>query len=93
MQVRLSFIRRFRSPVQIVTSNRLQLKKGRGNTRVCKIYDSPSLPESEALFAIWEGGIGDPDKDPTVRKPGKDANPTVQKQGNDADPTMQNQGN
>jgi len=41
------------------STTRLQLKKGRGNTRICKIYDSPCLPESEAQFAILTGGIGD----------------------------------
>lgn len=41
------------------STTRLSLRKGRGNTRVCKIYDSPSLPESEAVFAICEDGIGD----------------------------------
>ena len=41
------------------STTRLSLRKGRGNTRVCKIYDSPSLPESEAMFAINEDGIGD----------------------------------
>lgn len=44
--------------------NRLQLKKARGNTRSCKIYDSPCLPESETHFAILAGGIGDPEEDP-----------------------------
>lgn len=34
------------------STTRLQLRKGRGNTRICKIYDSPSLPESETQFAI-----------------------------------------
>ena len=38
---------------------RLYLRKGRGESRVCKIYDSPSLPESEAIFAITKGGIDD----------------------------------
>lgn len=38
---------------------RLYLKKGRGNTRICKIYDSPNLPESDAGFAITETGIAD----------------------------------
>lgn len=38
----------------------LQLKKGRGSTRICKVYDSPCLPESEAQFAILSNGIGDP---------------------------------
>jgi hypothetical protein len=36
-----------------------------GNTTVCQrltysqIYDSPSLPESEAVFAITDGGVSD----------------------------------
>lgn len=38
---------------------RLFLRKGRGNTRICKIYDSPNLPESEANFAIEADGIQD----------------------------------
>ncbi|KAF3121049.1 recombinase rad51 [Orbilia oligospora] len=42
------------------STTRLSLKKGRGETRICKIYDSPCLPESECLFAINEDGIGDP---------------------------------
>lgn len=41
------------------STTRLYLRKGRGETRVCKIYDSPSLPESEAMFAITSGGIAD----------------------------------
>ena len=41
------------------STTRLSLRKGRGNARVCKIYDSPCLPESEAMFAINEDGIGD----------------------------------
>ncbi|CRG85102.1 DNA repair protein rhp51 [Talaromyces islandicus] len=42
------------------STTRLSLKKGRGETRICKIYDSPCLPESDCLFAIREDGIGDP---------------------------------
>jgi len=38
---------------------RLYLRKGRGETRICKIYDSPCLPEAEAMFAINPDGIGD----------------------------------
>ncbi|CAO0791847.1 unnamed protein product [Mucor circinelloides] len=38
---------------------RLQLRKGRGENRICKIYDSPSLAESECTFAIMEDGISD----------------------------------
>ncbi|QIX01588.1 hypothetical protein AMS68_007105 [Peltaster fructicola] len=42
------------------STTRLSLKKGRGETRICKIYDSPCLPESDCMFAIQEDGIGDP---------------------------------
>jgi DNA repair protein RAD51 len=41
------------------STTRLYLRKGRGDSRVCKIYDSPSLPESEAVFAISAEGIID----------------------------------
>ncbi|KAJ1953790.1 recombinase rad51, partial [Linderina pennispora] len=41
------------------STTRLSLRKGRGETRVCKIYDSPCLPESEAVFAITGQGIAD----------------------------------
>lgn len=44
------------------STTRLYLRKGRGNTRICKIYDSPCLPESEAVFAITESGIADPEE-------------------------------
>ncbi|KAJ3311118.1 Meiotic recombination protein dmc1 [Blyttiomyces sp. JEL0837] len=32
---------------------------GRGETRICKIWDSPSVPEAEAMYQISEGGIID----------------------------------
>lgn len=41
------------------STTRLYLRKGRGDSRVCKIYDSPCLPESEASFAITVEGISD----------------------------------
>ena len=41
------------------STTRLYLRKGRGDTRICKIYDSPCLPEAEAMFAINADGIGD----------------------------------
>lgn len=44
------------------STTRLYLKKGRADTRICKIYDSPCLPESEAVFSITERGIADPDE-------------------------------
>jgi len=41
------------------STTRLYFRKGRGETRICKIYDSPCLPEGEATFAINADGIGD----------------------------------
>jgi len=41
------------------STTRLYLRKGRGANRICKIYDSPSLPESECHFSIGADGIGD----------------------------------
>eukprot|EP00049_Salpingoeca_infusionum_P026084 m.23603 g.23603 ORF g.23603 m.23603 type:complete len:337 (+) comp8520_c0_seq1:149-1159(+) len=41
------------------STTRLYLRKGRGELRICKVYDSPCLPESEAVFAITSEGIGD----------------------------------
>ena len=41
------------------STTRLSLRKGRGGARVCKIYDSPCLPESEATFGIYADGIND----------------------------------
>lgn len=37
--------------------SRLRLKKGRGTTRICKVVDSPCLPEGEASFGISEQGV------------------------------------
>ena len=45
--------------VSKIIVNRLYLRKGRGENRICKIYDSPCLPESECTFAINPDGIGD----------------------------------
>lgn len=45
------------------STTRLSFKKGKGEQRICKIYDSPCLPESETVFAIYEDGIGDPKDD------------------------------
>ncbi|KAL7648465.1 UNVERIFIED_CONTAM: hypothetical protein RMT77_000371 [Armadillidium vulgare] len=41
------------------STTRLYLRKGRGETRICKIYDSPCLPEAEAVFGIYADGIKD----------------------------------
>jgi len=43
------------------SQTRLFFRKGKGDTRICKIYDSPHLPEGEAMFAIGVGGIVDAD--------------------------------
>lgn len=40
---------------------RLSLRKGRGEQRIVKIYDSPMLPESEAVFGITERGVDEYD--------------------------------
>jgi len=37
----------------------LQLRKGKGEQRICKIYDSPAVPEAEATFEIASGGVVD----------------------------------
>ncbi|KAM9984584.1 hypothetical protein ACTFIY_009022 [Dictyostelium cf. discoideum] len=41
------------------STTRLSLRKGKGEMRICKIYDSPSLPESEKPFGIYSDGISD----------------------------------
>jgi DNA repair protein RAD51 len=41
------------------STTRIQLKKSYENIRICKVFDSPFLPESEASFAITNGGIKD----------------------------------
>uniref|UniRef100_A0A1B6GPJ8 Meiotic recombination protein DMC1/LIM15 homolog n=1 Tax=Cuerna arida TaxID=1464854 RepID=A0A1B6GPJ8_9HEMI len=41
------------------STTRISLRKGRGETRIAKIYDSPDMPENEATFAITNGGIAD----------------------------------
>ncbi|KAH7645277.1 dna repair protein rad51-like protein [Dermatophagoides farinae] len=42
------------------STTRLYLKKGKGDNRVCRIYDSPNLPEGDATFSIHNDGISDP---------------------------------
>lgn len=42
------------------STTRLYLRKGRGDTRIMKIYDSPCLPEGDATFQIAPEGICDP---------------------------------
>lgn len=38
-------------------TTRVTLRKGKGDTRVAKIADSPYLPEAEAVYVIKEGGV------------------------------------
>jgi len=45
------------------STTRLYLRKGRGENRICKIYDSPCLPESETTFALCSDGINDAKED------------------------------
>jgi meiotic recombination protein DMC1 len=41
------------------STTRLQLKKGKGELRICKMIDSPLLPEGECMYIITKGGIAD----------------------------------
>lgn len=45
------------------STTRLYFKKGKGENRICKIYDSPCLPEGECQFAITTNGIADAKKE------------------------------
>ena len=39
------------------STTRLFLRKGKGDQRICKVYDSPCLPESEGIFQLTQGGV------------------------------------
>lgn len=41
------------------STTRISMRKGRGESRILKIIDSPMLAEGEATFAITEAGIDD----------------------------------
>jgi meiotic recombination protein DMC1 len=41
------------------STTRVMLKKGKGEQRIAKIFDSPLMPEEEAIFQIVNGGIED----------------------------------
>ena len=41
------------------STTRVHLKKGKGEQRIAKIFDSPLVPEAEATFEIATGGIID----------------------------------
>jgi meiotic recombination protein DMC1 len=42
------------------STTRLELKKGRGDQRICKVIDSPTQAEAEATFQITSSGLADP---------------------------------
>ena len=42
------------------STTRISMRKGKGNNRICKIVDSPLMPEAEAEIEISGGGISDP---------------------------------
>lgn len=39
------------------STTRLYLRKGKGEQRICRVYDSPLIPETECSYQISEGGI------------------------------------
>ena len=41
------------------STTRLRLRKGRGENRICTVFDSPTLPEADAQFAVGAAGICD----------------------------------
>jgi len=41
------------------STTRLRLRKGRGENRICTVFDSPTLPEADAQFAVGSKGICD----------------------------------
>ncbi|MHA2407931.1 MAG: DNA repair and recombination protein RadA [Candidatus Ranarchaeia archaeon] len=42
-----------------VAQTRLYLRKGKGEQRICRLVDSPNLPEGEAVFTVKGEGIRD----------------------------------
>ena len=34
------------------STTRLRLRKGRGENRICTVFDSPTLPEADCQFAV-----------------------------------------
>lgn len=41
------------------STTRLRLRKGRGENRICTVFDSPTLPEADCTFAVGPSGICD----------------------------------
>jgi DNA repair protein RAD51 len=44
------------------STTRLRLRKGRGENRIMTVYDSPTLPEADAQFALGPQGVCDATK-------------------------------
>eukprot|EP01054_Gregarina_sp_Poly1_P000209 Gregarina_sp_Poly_1__208@NODE_1049_length_5236_cov_775_534146_g729_i0_p5_GENE_NODE_1049_length_5236_cov_775_534146_g729_i0NODE_1049_length_5236_cov_775_534146_g729_i0_p5_ORF_typecomplete_len130_score18_36Rad51/PF08423_11/3_5e30RecA/PF00154_21/2_2e05AAA_25/PF13481_6/0_00074ATPase/PF06745_13/0_082_NODE_1049_length_5236_cov_775_534146_g729_i021362525 len=42
------------------STHRLSFRIGKGEQRICKIYDSPNLCAADAVFQLSDGGIIDP---------------------------------
>jgi DNA repair protein RAD51 len=40
-------------------TTRVYMRKGRGETRLCKVYSSPTVPENETTIGIYNDGIND----------------------------------
>ena len=38
---------------------RIYLRRGKKDSRVAKLIDSPNLPDNETIFFLWEGGLKD----------------------------------
>ena len=57
----LSCVRFLGNIIAHASTTRLKLRKGRGENRVMKVIDSPMIPESDAEFALSDGGICDPE--------------------------------
>lgn len=41
------------------STTRISLSKRKGDSRLAKIFDSPDMPEAEAIYAISDGGVID----------------------------------
>lgn len=41
------------------STTRLQLRKGKGDERICKVFDSPTLQSNDAVFLLTGEGIAD----------------------------------
>ena len=50
------------------THTRLFLRKSGGDKRICKVYDSPLLPEREAAYSIGKFGLQDFDDDESSKR-------------------------